>query len=393
MRAATFVSLALVLASSLMPLSTTHAQPNADGPIFVLGFQTMASLIPDLVGQPMEDEHHGVNGDGLQQTTTGLMVWRKADNWTAFTNGSWTWVNGPNGIQDRSNNDRFPWEADDRAAAAPTSPPPSLSFAAPSAPAAPAVPAPASTSGSMPAPAGYSNLVFSDRFTGSSLDSSKWIPQIADQYGIWNDKGNLPNPLSAVGNHGGYNAEYGNPSEIAVGNGLTLNAHPDTSRSGYKWKAGYATTHGKFTFSGGYVQIKAKMPDSRTGGWGGLWFLEGGGEIDLQESGYTELKVDPNRVIASNLHTSGNSQKLYDTSVDLSADYHVYGMDYKPGKSITMYFDGKQIAQFTSNVPTGAYTIILTNTLAQNASGWHTSISGSTPSSLPMSVAEVQVWK
>ncbi len=26
------------------------------------------------------------------------MAWRKADNWTAFTNGYKTWLNGPNGL-------------------------------------------------------------------------------------------------------------------------------------------------------------------------------------------------------------------------------------------------------------------------------------------------------
>ncbi len=245
----------------------------------------------------------------------------------------------------------------------------------------------------MSAPTGYSSLVFDDKFSGTSLDGSKWIQQIADQGGVWNNNGNLAYPLSAVGNAGGYNAEYGNPSEVAVNNGLTLNAHPDGSQSGYGWKAGYVTTHGKYYFNGGYIQIKAKMPDSRTGGWAGLWFLEGGGEIDLIECGNTLSGVDTNRVMASNLHTSGNSQKTFDTGVDLSADYHVYGMEYKPGQSITMYLDGRQVAQFTSNVPTGAYEIILTNTLAQNASGWHTSVSSPTPSSLPMSIAEVQAWK
>ncbi len=68
-------------------------------------------LVPQVVGQPLEDEHWGANGDSLQQTTTGLMVWRKADNWTAFTNGSRTWINGPAGVQDRANDDRFPWES------------------------------------------------------------------------------------------------------------------------------------------------------------------------------------------------------------------------------------------------------------------------------------------
>ena len=40
----------------------------------------------------------------------GLLVWRKADNLTAFTDGYWTWVNGPRGLQRRLNSERFDWE-------------------------------------------------------------------------------------------------------------------------------------------------------------------------------------------------------------------------------------------------------------------------------------------
>ena len=79
-------------------------------PAFHLGFKTLADQIPNIVGTPLEDECHGANGGGLQQTSTGLLVWRKADNWTAFTDGSTTWINGPCGVQRRSNDDRFPWE-------------------------------------------------------------------------------------------------------------------------------------------------------------------------------------------------------------------------------------------------------------------------------------------
>ena len=78
---------------------------------FILGFKALADQIPEIVGLPTEDEHHNPeNGDGLQLTTKGLMVWRKADNWTAFTDGFRTWINGPNGLQERLNTDRFPWE-------------------------------------------------------------------------------------------------------------------------------------------------------------------------------------------------------------------------------------------------------------------------------------------
>ncbi len=82
----------------------------ADGAQFNLGFKALADQIPEVVGLPVENEHYGANGDSLEQTTTGLMVWRKADNWTAFTDGSKTWINGPSGVQSRDNNDRFDWE-------------------------------------------------------------------------------------------------------------------------------------------------------------------------------------------------------------------------------------------------------------------------------------------
>ena len=80
-------------------------------PAFKLGFKALADQVPSVAGLPLEEEHWGANGDSLQRTTTGLMVWRKADNWTAFTNGSRTWINGPRGVQSRPNDERFPWEA------------------------------------------------------------------------------------------------------------------------------------------------------------------------------------------------------------------------------------------------------------------------------------------
>ena len=78
---------------------------------FVLGFANLRDLIGhDIVGECLENQHHGPNGDGLQQTTGGLLVWRKADNWTAFTDGFRTWLNGPNGLEQRLNTELLPWE-------------------------------------------------------------------------------------------------------------------------------------------------------------------------------------------------------------------------------------------------------------------------------------------
>lgn len=79
---------------------------------FVLGFAAFADQLPQVVGQCVDDEQHDpVSGDALQRTTTGLLVWRRADNVTAFTNGFHTWVAGPDGIEERQNSQRFAWEA------------------------------------------------------------------------------------------------------------------------------------------------------------------------------------------------------------------------------------------------------------------------------------------
>jgi len=58
-------------------------------------FQTLHNLIPSIGRRiVLEDEHHNpANGDGaasddgVRTVAGGLLVWRKADNFTAFTDG------------------------------------------------------------------------------------------------------------------------------------------------------------------------------------------------------------------------------------------------------------------------------------------------------------------
>ena len=104
-RLAVFFGFALFL---LLPtsLSATECQ-------FVLGFATLRDLIGhDIVGDCLENQRFAANGNAEQQTTGGLLVWRKADNWTAFTDGYRTWLSGPNGLEQRLNTERFAWEPD-----------------------------------------------------------------------------------------------------------------------------------------------------------------------------------------------------------------------------------------------------------------------------------------
>ena len=136
--------LVLALCLALIP-STVTASDHCQ---FVLGFKTLRDLIGhDIVGECLENEHLNATGDAVQQTTGGLLVWRKADNWTAFTDGSRTWINGPYGLQQRLNWQRFPWEPDyaPGGVAAISTPMPSptpLPFPTPPPPAPTAVPTP-----------------------------------------------------------------------------------------------------------------------------------------------------------------------------------------------------------------------------------------------------------
>lgn len=99
----------------LMMQSSTPGT-TATGPIasnrcwFKFDLRLLRSEIPDVVGDCVENEQTSDAGDTIQHTTGGLLVWRKRDRLTAFTDGNRTWAVGPNGLEVRRNDERFPWE-------------------------------------------------------------------------------------------------------------------------------------------------------------------------------------------------------------------------------------------------------------------------------------------
>jgi hypothetical protein len=104
------VALLVSLLVSLLSGLAVIAQPSSCS--FMLGFAALHDLIPDVVGSCVDNELHDPStGDALQHTANGLLVWRKSDNWTAFTDGFQSWVDGPLGLQHRRNDQRLWWEA------------------------------------------------------------------------------------------------------------------------------------------------------------------------------------------------------------------------------------------------------------------------------------------
>jgi hypothetical protein len=113
-----WVVAAIAVLIAILPAASTptaYAAGPAEQPGcgFTLGFKALRDQIPQVVGQCLENERvNQANGNTEQRTTGGLLVWRKADNWTAFTDGTTTWLNGPQGLESRPNTERFPWEQD-----------------------------------------------------------------------------------------------------------------------------------------------------------------------------------------------------------------------------------------------------------------------------------------
>src|SRR5207244_250185 len=104
------IAVALVLCTVLYSAPVMAAAPAPDACSFTQGFASLHDQIPDVVGNCLTNAAPQPNGDVQQPTANGMLVWRKADNWTAFTDGSMTWINGPCGLQSRPNGLTFGWE-------------------------------------------------------------------------------------------------------------------------------------------------------------------------------------------------------------------------------------------------------------------------------------------
>ena len=257
---------------------------------------------------------------------------------------------------------------------------------------------PSSSSGEMAAPAGYtaSQMFFDDTFSGTSLNSSNWTPEV-DPGSVW-DYLNLGAGYSTGGKTN--EAAYFSPAQASVDNGLTLTARQTTSSDvgsskGFSWVSGVVTSNFTLPSTGWYVQISAKMPDTSDGMWPALWFLPANSdqEFDGFEGGW--LGSSPNEQGHSDLFaSSGQQQEVWSTGgTDITAGYNTYGLQYIPGQSVTAYLNGKRVYQASGRLASEAYYLLIELQVASSStSSWHTTVSSSTPSPSSIDIAEVQAY-
>ena len=117
-----------------------------------------------------------------------------------------------------------------------------------------------------------------------------------------------------------------------------------------------------------------------------------GGEVQYIDNAIFSLTPPPNNVIATTFHntTVHDLEYMFGTNSDMSADYHIYGVEFIPNTSVKTYFDGQLMGAWTVDVNAGPYCLIIENQIAgATESSFHTIGTPGQPDVLSVSAVEV----
>ena len=194
-------------------------------------------------------------------------------------------------------------------------------------------------------------LIWSDEFNGSAgtqPDSTKWTADTTDGCAA---------PYNNCG-WGNSERQYylasKNTHDGSTQGNLNISATRQTNTTNYncyfgrcEWLSGKITTYNKVGFTYGYLEARMKLSPG-SGSWPAFWMLGNNiatvpwpacGELDIMEFKGTYPEVTYGTVHYANSgggHTYKGSTK--DVGVDLSLDYHRYGMMWKPDE-VSFYFN------------------------------------------------------
>src|SRR6187402_1107551 len=178
------------------------------------------------------------------------------------------------------------------------------------------------------APAGW-QLVFSDEFEGNQLDSSKWSTT-----------------MEFPGTHGPrYHNEsylsYTLDEDVILSDGLLRLRTDRHTVSGsepiglFDYSQGLVSTHDKFFFTYGYVEIRAKYPGGR-GLWPCFWLMsqqEGWPpEFDIGEYYGGQHKMHHGLAYGTARETLWDSSG--DTETDFVNQWHTIGLEWTKGRAV-----------------------------------------------------------
>lgn len=197
---------------------------------------------------------------------------------------------------------------------------------------------------------GY-ELVFSDEFNGTELDSR-----------VWN--------IEVNGDGGGNNElQYYLPNNVRVADGSLVLTAKRQNYSNKSFTSGRINSMGKAAFNHGIVQASIKLPKTANGLWPAFWLMGNDmntgtgwpycGEIDILEAGGSQgiTSGTQERFFISALHWGpyiNGQHPMYSrtTTADYSIQddqFHIYTMVWDESK-ISMYLDDQSVPYFEMNI-------------------------------------------
>jgi beta-glucanase (GH16 family) len=239
------------------------------------------------------------------------------------------------------------------------------------------------------------NLVFTDDFNGTSLDTTKWSVCLP----WYNSTTGCPGANSSE-------QELYMPDDVIVSNGI-LNLHAEKRTKTYNGKrynytSGLITTGGvegskspQFSFTYGYMEMRARIPKGQ-GFWPAFWAVRSDytwpPEIDSMEV----LGNDPSTVYMTYHYVDNQGTNSQDgqswTGPDLSADWHTYGVDWEPN-AVHWYIDGiERRTAYTDAATISNKPMYLIANLAVGGS-WPGNANATTPFPSDMQIDYIRVWQ
>ncbi|KUP21697.1 RICIN domain-containing protein [Paenibacillus sp. DMB5] len=186
------------------------------------------------------------------------------------------------------------------------------------------------------------NLVWSDEFNGTSLNTADWTAEIGTGSSGWGN-----NELQ-------YYTNRSQNLQVTGGN-LVITAQKE-SYNGSSYTSARIKTQGKKSFTYGKIEARMKLPSGQ-GIWPAFWMLGSNmdsvgwpksGEIDIME------RVNNNAYVNGTVHWDANGHAEYGKvsgNLDFS-QYHVYSVEWD-AKYIRWYVDGSLFNEFYIENNTG----------------------------------------
>ncbi|GAA3620719.1 family 16 glycosylhydrolase [Flavivirga jejuensis] len=174
-----------------------------------------------------------------------------------------------------------------------------------------------------------SELIFSDEFSGTSVDQSKWTSIVGD---------GCPT-LCGFGNN---EEQWYQPENTTVQNGNLIITTRNEAVGGKQYTSSKLITSGKFNSKYGRYEASIKLP-SAGGVWPAFWMLPENsnwpftGEIDIMEAKHKNAESIEGTVHYSNGDWQYNGRE-YNAGLDLSAGFHEYAVEWEPSE-IRWYVD------------------------------------------------------